>query len=313
MNRRPKSERVGWLFIGPAFLHLLVFALLPMAYALYLSFFKWQLIKEEHSFVGFKNYLLALSEEPFWNAMGNSLRYALYSVPAGMAVALAIAILVNQKLKGITVFRTLFYIPAISSGVAVAMIWIYVYLPETGLINTLSLAAFGPESTMGGFLKRAFGIDPISSIDFLNKREWAMAALAFMSIWVGLGPRMVLFLAGLINIPQSLYEAASLDGATRIRQFWKVTLPMLVPTTFFVLVTSTIAAMQIFTPVYMMTRGGPEDSTDVVGYHIYTEAWVNFNTGIAAAKSFVLLAVIILISIFQFRLMKNQMSGYSTA
>jgi ABC-type sugar transport system permease subunit len=120
-----------------------------------------------------------------------------------------------------------------------------------------------------------------------------MWALVFMSMWVGLGPRMVLFLAGLINIPQSLYEAAQLDGASPWKQFWKVTLPMLVPTTFFVMVTSTIGAMQVFTPVYMMTKGGPEESTDVVGYHIYTEAWVNFNTGLASAKSFVLLAVIV--------------------
>jgi multiple sugar transport system permease protein len=311
--RAVQKGRNGWLFIGPAFLHLLIFALIPMAYALYLSFFKWQLIKDNHEFVGLKNYLLTFSEEPFWNAMLNSFRYAVYSVPTGMAVALAVAVLVNQKLRGVTLFRTLFYIPAISSGVAVAMIWIYVYLPETGLINTLLLEAFGPDSWLGLQLKSAFGIEPITSVDFLNKREWAMAALAFMSIWVGLGPRMVLFLAGLLNIPQSLYEAASIDGATRWKQFWKVTLPMLVPTTFFVMITSTIAAMQIFTPVYMMTRGGPEDSTDVIGYHIYTEAWVNFNTGIAAAKSFVLLAVIVLISIGQFRMMKGQMAGYSAA
>jgi multiple sugar transport system permease protein len=305
--KKPKNDSVGWLFIGPALLHLLVFALIPIGYALYLSLFKWQLIKEHKEFVGIENYLLTFSEGPFWNAMLNSFRYALYSVPAGMAVALAVAVLVNQKLRGITIFRTLFYIPAISSGVAIAMIWIYVYLPETGLINSLTLTVFGKES----WLVKTFGFTPLESIDFLNKPEWAMLALAFMSIWVGLGPRMVLFLAGLINIPASLYEAASLDGATRWKQFWKVTLPLLVPTTFFVMVTSTIAAMQIFTPVYMMTKGGPEDSTDVVGYHIYTEAWVNFNTGIAASKSFVLLAVILMISIFQFRLMKTQMAGYS--
>jgi multiple sugar transport system permease protein len=307
--RREKDQKVGWLFLGPAFLHLLIFALIPMGYALYLSLFKWQLIKEHREFVALKNYALTFSEEPFWNAMCNSFRYALYSVPAGMAVALAVAILVNQKLRGVTLFRTLFYVPAISSGVAVAMVWIWVYLPETGMLNTMLLSLFGPE----GSLTRLLGTEPLTSIDFLNEKEWAMLALAFMSIWVGLGPRMVLFLAGLINIPATLYEAASLDGASGWRQFWNVTLPMLVPTTFFVLVTSTITAMQVFTPVYMMTRGGPEYSTDVVGFHIYTEAWVNFNTGIAAAKSFVLLAVIVLISIFQFRLMRGQMAGYSAA
>ncbi|MGV3618695.1 MAG: carbohydrate ABC transporter permease [Fimbriimonas sp.] len=305
--RKPKSDRLGWVFIGPAFLHLLVFALFPMAYALYLSLFRWQLIKQDAAFVAFQNYALSFAEAPFWNAMRNSFLYALLSVPMGMAIALAVAILVAQKLRGVSIFRTLYYIPAISSGVAISMVWIYVYLPETGLMNTLLLEMFGKESTFHAVTK----LGPLESIDFLNKTQWAMFALAFMSVWTGLGPRMVLFLAGLMGIPGSLYEAASLDGASKMRQFWSVTLPMLAPTSFFVLITSTIGAMQVFTPVYMMTKGGPEESTDVVGYHIYTEAWVNFNTGLAASKSFVLLAVIVLISVFQFRLMKSQMQGYS--
>ncbi len=290
---RAKTRPVGYAFVAPATLHLLVFALIPMGYALYVSLFKWQLFKPDKTLVGLGNYQAALGESEFWNAMWNSLRFALMAVPMGMITALLVAILVNQKLKGITIFRTLYYIPSIASGVAIAMLWIYVYLPDTGLIN-MTLTAFG-----------------LKSIDFLNRPEWAMWALAFMSVWVGLGPRMVLFLAGLIGIPQSLYEAAELDGAGKFRAFWNVTLPMLIPTTLFVMVTSTIGAMQVFTPVYMMTKGGPEDSTDVVGYHIYTEAWVNFNTGLASAKSFILLAVIVAISALQFKLTKSRMEGYS--
>jgi multiple sugar transport system permease protein len=290
---KARRELLGWVFIGPALLHLLVFALVPMGHAFYLSLFKFQLFKPGAEFVGLYNYTLSLREEPFLNALWNSFRYALMSVPLGMFVALLVAILVNQKLRGITIFRTLYYLPAISSGVAISMLWIYVFLPETGLIN-MTAAVFG-----------------LQSVDFLNKSEWAMWALAFMSIWTGLGPRMILFLAGLIGVPQSLYEAAELDGAGKLRSFWSVTLPMLTPTTLFVLVTSTIGAMQVFTPVYMMTKGGPEDSTDVVGYHIYTEAWVNFNTGLASAKSFILLAVIVVISLIQFRLMREQLKGYS--
>jgi multiple sugar transport system permease protein len=175
------------------------------------------------------------------------------------------------------------------------------------MLNTMVLSALGP----GSFLHREWRLPAVQSVDFLGRSEWAMFALAFMSVWTGLGPKMVLYLAGLLGIPNALYEAASLDGANRWRQFWSVTLPMLAPTSFFVLITSTIGAMQVFTPVYMMTQGGPEDSTDVVGYHIYTEAWVNFNTGLAASKSFVLLAVIVLISIFQFRVMRDQLRGYS--
>lgn len=292
---RRRESRHGWLFVAPAFIHLLVFALFPMLYALYLSLFKWQLLRENQEFVALKNYAMAFAEAPFWNAMWNSARYSLASVPLGMIAALGVAILVNQKLRGITVFRTLFYIPSIASGVAIAMLWIYVYLPETGMINTM-LKPLG-----------------IQSIDFLNRAEWAMWALVFMSVWTGLGPRMVLFLAGLLSIPQTLYEAAELDGAGKLRTLWSITLPMLVPTTLFVLVTSTISALQIFTPVYMMTKGQPEDTTDVVGYHIYTEAWVNFNVGLASSKSFVLLAVVILISLVQFRLMKSSLQGYSTS
>lgn len=287
-----KANRLGWVFIGPALIHLVVFALAPMLYAFWLSLYRVQLFKDDRAYVGFKNYWMTFSEGPFWNAMLNSFRYSLMSVPLGMAVALLVALLVSQQLKGITIFRTLFYIPAISSGVAIAMLWTYVFLPESGLINSM-LAIFG-----------------ISSIDFLNKSEWAMWALVFMSVWTGLGPRMVLYLAGILGIPQMLYEAAELDGAGKWKSFWAVTLPMLAPTTLFVMVTSTISAMQIFTPIYMMTKGGPEDSTDVIGYHIYTEAWVNFNTGLASAKSFVLLVVVVLLSAVQFRLTRAQRDAY---
>jgi multiple sugar transport system permease protein len=295
LTRAQKESRLGWLFVAPATIHLLVFALVPMAYAFVISLYKYQIFRENPQFTGIQNYSLALSEDPFRNALWQSFRYALLSVPLGMVLALVVALMVNQKLRGMAIFRTLYYIPAISSGVAIAMLWTYVFLPDTGMIN-MATSLFGIESK-----------------DFLNKTEWAMWALVFMSMWVGLGPRMVLFLAGLINIPQSLYEAAQLDGASPWKQFWKVTLPMLVPTTFFVMVTSTIGAMQVFTPVYMMTKGGPEESTDVVGYHIYTEAWVNFNTGLASAKSFVLLAVIVVISIFQLRMMRSQLRGYSAS
>ncbi len=283
-------------FAGPAVAHLIIFALFPIVYALYLSLFRGNIIRDEQRFVGFGNYSLSFAEDSFWNALWNSARYALFSVPLGMAVALAVAILVNQKLRGVTLFRTIFYIPAISSGVAIAMLWIYVYLPETGMINSAL---------------NAVGIT--NKTDFLNNSSWAMPALVFMSAFTGLGPRMVLFIAGLVGIPTSLYEAAELDGSSKWRSFLSVTVPMLAPTTLFVAITSTISAFQVFTPVYMMTKGGPDGATDVVGYHIYTEAWVNFHTGIAAAKSFVLLAAIALVSYFQLRVMREGASGVTSA
>ncbi len=322
--RRPNPNVLGWSFIGPAFLHLLAFALVPMGYAFYVSLHKINLFSGDAQNVGMRNYSSAIAEESFRDALINSFRYAIMSVPMGIAIALMIALLVNQKLRGMAVFRTLFYIPAIASGIATAMLWIYVFLPDTGLINTLLNPRPAADSSwlFHGYdrfvdlvmtaidgVRHLFGAkddlagQPIN-IAFLSDKNWAMFALAFMSVWTGLGPRMVLFLAGLIGIPAPLYEAASLDGASPWSQFWKITLPMLMPTTLFVLVTSTIGAMQVFTPVYLMTQGGPEGSTDVIGYHIYTEAWINFNTGLASAKSFILLAVIAIISIIQLRFIK---------
>jgi multiple sugar transport system permease protein len=289
-----KRGRIGYLFIAPALIHLVVFAIFPLIYTLYISFFRWNLLREEKEFLGLGNYLYTLNDSLFWNSMWQTTKFAILSVPLGMAVGLFVAVLVNQKLRGMTVFRTIYYIPAISSGVAISMLWIYMYLPESGLINVI----------LG-----SIGIDPTT--DFLREERFALLALVFMSIWIGLGPKMVLFLAGLVSIPQSLYEAAEIDGAGRGRTFWSVTLPMLIPTTFFVLVTSTIGAFHVFTPVYMMTRGGPGDATDLAGYHIYNEAWTKFLVGIAGSKSFFLLFAILIVAIFQLKLMKSRLEGYS--
>ena len=289
-----RNQKVGYLFIAPAALHLLLFAIVPIGYALWLSLYRWNLLKDDRPFVGFKNYTDAFTDQAFWNAMWNSARFALTSVPLGMLVALLVAVLVAQKLKGVAFFRTLYYIPAVSSGVAISMLWIYVYLPKTGLINTAS-AMFG-----------------IPSVDFLNRTEWAMWALVFMSIWTGLGPKMIIYVAGLMGIPPELYEAAEIDGAKGWSRFWKITIPMLSPTTLFVLVTGTIGAFQLFTPIYMMTKGGPKDSTNVIGYHIYQEAWTRFQAGSAAAQSFILLLVVAGVAWVQYRLMRNQLEGYAT-
>lgn len=288
-----RQNRAGWVFVAPATLHLLVFAIVPIAYAFWVSLFDWRVLKGSMPFVGLGKYAEVAADPTFWNALLNSARYTLLSVPAGMAVALGVSLLVSKRLWGVTVFRTLFYIPAVSSVVAVSMLWIYVYLPENGLINATA-ALFGRPST-----------------DFLNDPFWAMPALAFMSVWTGLGPRMVVYVAGILGVPPALYEAAELDGAGGWTKFRHVTWPMLAPTNLFVLVTGTIAAFQLFTPVYMMTKGGPLDTTDVVGYHIFSEAWQKFHISTASAQSFVLLVVVGLFAWIQFRMMKRQLEGYS--
>ncbi len=294
MSLLKRENRNGWLFVAPATLHLLLFAILPIGFTLYLSLFRWKLYQPSKTFVGLKNYFYSFQDPAFLNALSNSLKYAIVAVPSGVIFALAIAILLNQKMRLSSFFRTIYYLPAISSGVAISMIWIYIFLPETGLLNSM-LSAVG-----------------LTSVDFLGKTETALWSLAFMSIWIGLGPKVILFLAGLIGVPQTLYEAAMLDGASGWQSFRHITMPMLVPTSLFVVVTSTISAIQVFTPVYMMTKGGPEDSTDVVGFHIYNEAWISFNTGLASAKSFILFVLIAGVALIQFRMSRKQLEGHVT-
>ncbi len=288
-----KQARAAWGFLSLSLLHLAAFAIYPILFSFFISLYHWNILDDHRRFVGFANYLFSLKEPTFLNALWNSCLFTALSVPLGLAAGLLAAILVAQPLRGITVFRAIFYIPAISSGVATSIMWIYIYLPTNGLINTVL-----------GWLHIN------NATDFLHDARFAMLSLVFMSIVTGLGPRMVLYLSGIMAIPPSLYEAASIDGATGWTSFKKITLPMLTPTTLFVVVTSTIGAMQLFTPVYMMTQGGPEGKTDVIGYHIYTDAWQNFATGLASAKSFILLAAILLISLVQFKMVKSGLEGY---
>ncbi len=290
-----RKSQTGWWFIAPASLHLLVFALVPVAYAAYVSLFRWDILRDQRTFVGLDQYQRLMADQAFWGAMGQTFKYALMAVPGGLVAALLVALAVSQPLRGMAWFRTLFYIPAVSSGVAIAMLWIYVYLPERGLINTMLMGLGQP------------------SIDFLNESGWALPALAFMSIWVGLGPRMIIYVAGLMSLPVTVYEAASLDGASGWQKFWRMTMPLLAPTHLFVLVTSTIGAFQTFTPVYMMTNGRPMGSTNLVGYHIYVTAWENFNVSAASAQSFVLLFLLGLVSLAQFRMMRRRLEGYDAS
>ncbi|MBL8066974.1 MAG: sugar ABC transporter permease [Armatimonadetes bacterium] len=287
-----KSRRTGWLFVAPALIHLAVFAIGPIAYAVILSFTDWNILKGGPRFAGTGNFARIFDDGQFLRSLMNSFVYTAASVPLGMAVALGVALLVSQRLKGITFFRTVFYLPAVCSQVAIAMVWIYIYLPKKGLVNAI-LGWMGlPDGT-----------------DFLSAPGWAMAALVFMGIWVGLGPRMILYVSGLLNIPESFYEAAQLDGASPWQQFSRVTLPLLSPTTFFVGLTGTIGAMQVFTPIYMMTKGGPEGTTDVVGYHIYSAAWERFQIGEASAMSVILFGVVLLLSLIPMRTVWRQSEG----
>ncbi len=293
-----RSHRINWrgyLFLAPATIYLTVFSVVPILLAGYMSLHRWHLLKPDRPYIGLDNYKALFANPFFINAIRNSFVYVLASVPLGVITALAVALLVVRPLRGVGVFRTLFYVPAVCSQVAMAMVWIWILMPEQGLIN---YAVGLMNEALAGLGLAHLGSIPTST-NFLNEPGWAMAALVVMSLWIGLGPRMIIFVAGLQSIPQQLYEAASLDGCTGRRRFWHITLPQLAPTTLFVTVTTTIAAFQLFTPVYMMTKGGPQRTTDVVLYHIYKEAWQKFELGMASAQSYVLLAMIVVIAAIQ--------------
>lgn len=283
------NERVGYLFILPASLHLLVFTLIPIGFSLYLSFHEWtQPDFIEAPFVGLENYRFLLGDAPFWNAMKNTASYTVLSVPLGMAVSLVMALVVNQKLPGVNLFRAVFFMPVISSWVAVSVIWITLLSPDAGVVNY--------------FLRTAH----LPSQHWLDDPRLAMVAIVVITIWKGAGFTMVIWLAGLQSIPRELHEAATIDGAGRSQAFLHVTLPLLAPTTFFLAITGVIGSFQVFTPMYVITHGGPLDSTDVAVYHIYQRAFQEFQMGYASAQAWVLFAVIFTATLIQVWYMRRR-------
>ncbi|SCG68542.1 carbohydrate ABC transporter permease [Micromonospora humi] len=281
-RRRRRSERVGWLFILPATAHLALFALVPIIFSLYLSFHEWSSPSFLSApFVGLDNYRSLLGDDPFWHAMWNTAYYTLLSVPIGMAVSLALAVLVNQKLRGMNVFRAIFFMPVITSWVAVSVIWITLLSPDAGLVNYL------------------FELLHLPKQSWLDDPNAAMFAIVLINTWKTAGFSMVIWLAGLQAVPPELMEAASIDGAGKWRQFWHVTLPLLAPTTIFLVITGVIGGFQVFTPMYVITEGGPLGATDVAVYHIYQRAFQEFSMGYASAQAWVLFAVIFLVTLLQ--------------
>jgi multiple sugar transport system permease protein len=279
---QPSNERVGYLFILPSFLHLIIFLLIPLFFSLYLSFTDWRGTNFQNApFIGLENYEFLMDDRAYWNAMKNTAYYTLLSVPGGMIASLLVALVMNQKLRGVYFFRTLFFMPVISSWVAVSVVWITLLDPSAGILN---------------YILRQVGIEPIN---WLGDTATAMPSIVLIAIWKGLGFQMVIWLAGLQAIPQEFYEAAAIDGASRWQSFWRITLPLLAPTVFFLAVTGVIGAFQVFSPIYVITEGGPRASTEVVVYHIYQRAFQVFDMGYAAAQAWVLFGVIFVVTAVQ--------------
>ncbi|NIW78517.1 MAG: ABC transporter permease subunit, partial [Calditrichae bacterium] len=266
----------------PSFIILLIFIFTPVIFSLYLSFHHWNVVSSNKPFVGLNNFIALFQDTLFWNSFKNTLIYTLH-VPVGMVLSLGVAVLMNRDIRGIAFLRTIFFLPSISSFVAVALVWQWMYHPQFGLINYV-LSLFG-----------------IGRVGWLTDPDLALISVMVLSIWIGIGYQMVIFLAGLQSIPNEMYESALTDGANAWQRFWYITLPLLRPTTFFVLVTSIINSFQVFTLIYVMTEGGPLHSTDVVVFRIFESAWDYLKMGYASAMSWILFIVIVIITWLQFK------------
>ncbi|HEY65375.1 MAG TPA: sugar ABC transporter permease [Caldilineae bacterium] len=286
--RRPRVSRLQrreWLaaalFIAPNMIGLVVFILGPVIAGFLLSFTKWDMLSPPE-WIGLENYRALLFDDPlFWLTLKNTLYYTVLVIPIGTTISLGLALALNTSLKGVAIYRTIFFIPVVASAVAVAVVWKWVFQPDFGLLNALL---------------RSIGIKPQG---WLNDPSQAMPSVAAVAIWQGMGYNMVIFLAGLKGIPRHLYEAAALDGARGWQRFWYITLPLLTPTLFFVLIMSIISSFQVFAQVFVMTQGGPGNATRVYVYYLWENAFSWFKMGYASAMAYILFLIILVITILQ--------------
>ena len=275
--------------VAPAMAIFFVFTLLPVAIALFLSFTNYDVFTKM-DWIGTANYQDVFEDEFFWRALWNTTTYTVWSIPLSMAIGLGLALLLNQKLRGLGVYRTVYYVPVVTSMVAVAMIWLQLFDPLYGVISN-GLEAIG-----------------IRGIDWLGDPNLAMPSIIAVSVLKVVGWNMLIYLAGLQGIPEYLREAAAIDGANRWQTLWKITLPLLQPTTFFIFVTSLIGAFQVFDVVYVMTGGGPANATTTLVHQIYNAAFKALDMGYAAAMSFVLFGIVLVVSLFSMRAIRGEVS-----
>ena len=289
MSKPARAFRVlePYLYVLPTILGLILFSAGAVAVSFFMSFTQWDVISSPE-WVWLDNYVNLWHSDLFWEVFGNTLYFILLAVPLSLVFSLALALVANTGLRGITFFRTAYFLPVVSSMIAVALVWSWIYNPEDGLLKYLLRLLFG-----------------VRGPAWLDSTAWALPAMVIVTVWKGLGYSMVIFLAGLQNIPQDLYHAATIDGAGVWKRFRHITLPMLSPTTFFVLVITLINSFQVFEQTYVLTKGGPANATLTMSYYIYQNAFQFFQMGKAAALSYVLFALIFGVTLMKFRVQKR--------
>ena len=292
LNLREHLE--GYLFISPWILGMVLFALGPILASFGLAFTRWNLFTEPE-YVGWANFQKLAHDPLFYKSVFNTIYYTIFAVPLGLVLALGLAMLVNHRLRGINFFRTAFFLPNVVAGIAMLLLWKWLFDPNFGLIN-LFLDWTG--------LMAVFEWIGIGRPQWISSRAGAMPGMIFMSIW-GLGGSMMIFLAGLQNIPRELIEAAELDGAGPWKRFRYVTLPLLTPTIFFLTMVGVIGSLQIFNQAYVMTQGGPAHATLFYVLYLFQTAFERFQMGYACAMALVLFIITLIVSLIQLAMGKK--------
>ena len=290
LAKRIFKSRWAYIFIAPAVIHFLVFNAYPIGATVYLSFVRFNL--QGNTWIGMRNYQIALAEPVFWRSLANTALYTMVVVPVGISIALFLSALIFPlRSSAQNFYKGAFYLPGVVSAVVVSMIWLWMFDSAHGLLNYLL-----PLAT-GGMMK------PIA---WLGDAHIALPSLMFMAVAGGSGGAVILYLAAMGGIPATLYEAARIDGANRWTEFWRITLPLLKPTTLYLAIMGTIGSFQVFTSIYMMTRGGPNYATTTVVYRIYETAFEFLKLGRASAMALILALIIIGVSIVQFKVLGTE-------
>jgi multiple sugar transport system permease protein len=283
---RRQEEITGWLFVAPVALGVLIFQVYPVLYSLYISFTGWNLVRVPR-WVGTDNYVqLFTTDLVFPTSVYNTALFAVGTVVPGLVLALFFALLLNQEIRGRFAYRAIYFVPVVAPAVSVAILWTWIFEPSFGVLN---------------FALKLIGIP---GPPWIASSSWAMPSVIIMSVWQGLGFNIVIFLAGLQGISRDYYEAAAIDGANAWQRFRGVTLPLLSPVTFFVLVLALINALQVFTGPYVLTRGGPANATVTVVMYLYDQAFRFQAMGVASAIAYCLFVIIVALTALNFYLQK---------
>jgi multiple sugar transport system permease protein len=285
LNYRRREAIGGFLFIAPWIVGFLVFTLGPIIASFYFSFTNYQVVKPP-VWAGLANYRRLLEDDLFWQSLKVTSLYVVISVPLGLVLSFLVALLMNQKVKGIGFWRTIFYLPNLVPLIGATMLWLWIFNPEFGLLN--------------GFLD-TFGIDgPL----WLRSQKWALISLIIMSLW-NVGGSTLIYLAGLQGIPTDLYDAVEVDGGGSLAKFWTVTVPQMSPVIFYNLILGIILGFQVFAQPLIMTRGGPRYATLFVVLYLYENAFGNFRMGYASAIAWVLFLIIFALTVITFRMSRS--------